>query len=133
MKTVILAAGEGIRMRPLTLDTPKPLLKFAGKAFIDHIFENLPQEVTEVIFVVKYRADKIKEHCGNNFHGRTIRYVEGADKGNAYSFLNASEFFCGGKRVMIIYGDEWPSKKEFAECLKHALAWLKTSRALKKL
>ena len=124
MKAVILAAGEGVRMRPLTIETPKPLLKVAGKAFIDHIFENLPQEVTEVIFVVKYRADKIKEHCGNNFHGRTIRYVEGSDKGNAYSFLNAREFFSDGERVMIIYGDELPSKQEFADCLAHDHAWL---------
>lgn len=124
MKAIILAAGEGKRMRPLTLDTPKLLLKIAGKTFIDHIFENFPEEITEVVLVVKYLADKIKAHCGENFHGMRIHYVEGSDKGNAYSFLNARPLFQGDERMMIIYGDELPTKKEFAECLAEEYSWL---------
>ena len=124
MRCVILAAGEGVRMRPLTLDNPKPLLKIAGKTFIDHIFENFPDEVTEVVLVVKYLADKIKAHCGTNFHGRKIHYAEGSDQGNAYSFLSARPFFEVDERMMIIYGDELPTKKEFAACLADEYSWL---------
>ncbi len=124
MKAIILAAGEGVRMRPLTLENPKPLLRIAGKTFIDHIFENFPSEVTEVVLVVKYLADKIKAHCGDNFHGRKIHYVDGSDKGNAYSFLNAKPFFEGDERMMIIYGDELPTKKEFTDCMAHEYSWL---------
>src|SRR3989344_2043782 len=101
MKAVILAAGEGVRMRPLTLDMPKPLLKIAGKSFIDRIFENFPDEITEVVLVVMYLADKIKEHCGESFHGRRIHYARGSEKGNAYSFLASKPFFDGNERMMI--------------------------------
>ena len=124
MKAVILAAGEGVRMRPLTLDMPKPLLKIAGKSFIDRIFENFPDEITEVVLVVMYLADKIKEHCGESFHGRRIHYARGSEKGNAYSFLASKPFFDGNERMMIIYGDELPTKEEFKECLSHEYSWL---------
>ena len=54
MKCVILAAGEGIRMRPLTLENPKPLLEIAGKPLIGHIVETLPSEIDELVLVVGY-------------------------------------------------------------------------------
>ncbi|MEK9166111.1 MAG: sugar phosphate nucleotidyltransferase, partial [Patescibacteria group bacterium] len=59
MKAIILAAGEGRRMRPLTLTTPKPLLEIQGKAIIDYVFDALPEEVEEAVVVVKYLGEKI--------------------------------------------------------------------------
>lgn len=124
MKAIILAAGEGKRMRPLTDDTPKPLLKIAGKPFLDYIFEALPKEVGEVVLVVKYLGEKIKAHCGNEYFGRKIRYAEGSEKGNAYSLLAAREFVSPGERMMVIYGDELPSPEEIQACMRHEYSWL---------
>lgn len=118
MKAVILAAGEGTRMRPLTLDTPKPLLKIAGKTLLDYIFEALPPEVDEAIIVVKYRADQIKEYCGKIFHGRNVVYTEGSELGTAYSFLSVKPHLIED-RFLFIYGDEIPAKEDISACLKY--------------
>ena len=54
MKCVILAAGKGTRLRPLTEDTPKPLIKVSGKTLLDRIVESLPSAVDELIIVTGY-------------------------------------------------------------------------------
>ena len=59
MKVIILAAGEGTRMRPLTTDTPKPLLDISGKKIIERIIESLPDEIDEVVINVDYLKEKL--------------------------------------------------------------------------
>ncbi|MDP3935116.1 MAG: sugar phosphate nucleotidyltransferase [Candidatus Giovannonibacteria bacterium] len=124
MKIVILAAGEGVRMRPLTLSVPKPLLRFGGQASLDHFFEALPDEITEAIIVVGYLAEQIKTYCGNNFHGRTINYIDGSSKGNAASFINTKHLFASQERFAVSYGDELITKQEIENCLKSKYSWL---------
>lgn len=124
MKAVVFAAGEGVRMRPLTLYTPKPLLKYQGKTNLDHIFNLLPQEVDEVILVVKYLADMIKDYCGKNFYGRRIHYVEGSEKGNAIGFMAARSLIGIGERFAVAYGDEVFVGDEIARCFHYRYSWL---------
>ena len=62
MKAMILAAGQGKRMRPLTFDTPKPLIRVNGKMLIEYHLEKLAiNGFKEVIINVAYLADKIKD------------------------------------------------------------------------
>ncbi len=124
MKAIILAAGEGKRMLPLTLSTPKPLLMIGGKTVLDHIVGGFPSEITETVIVVKYCGEKIKAYCGNVFHGRPIRYAEGSEKGNAFSFLAAAPYVNKDERVMILYADEIPSAENMQKCLAHKYSWL---------
>lgn len=118
MQAVILAAGEGRRMRPLTLATPKPLLRVGGKTLLDHIFEALPPEINEAIIVVRYLGGQIKNYCGGIFHGRKIIYAEGSERGTAYSFL-ASQPYIKEKRFLFMQGDDLPSKKDVISCLSY--------------
>jgi glucose-1-phosphate thymidylyltransferase len=121
MKAVILAAGRGERMRPLTLDTPKPLLKIKGRPILDYIFEVLPSEIDEVIVVVKYLAEKIERHLGGKFSGRKIKYAQGSDLGIAFSFLVAKDYI-GKERFLVLYGDELLAAKDIKACLDHDLS-----------
>jgi bifunctional UDP-N-acetylglucosamine pyrophosphorylase/glucosamine-1-phosphate N-acetyltransferase len=118
MKAVILAAGEGQRMRPLTLTTPKPLLKINGRAILEYVFDALPPEIDEAIVVVKYLGEQIRKFLGSEFHGRKIFFAEGSDKGTAYSFLAAKPFFKNQERFLFLYGDELPNPQDVKNCLK---------------
>ena len=118
MQAVILAAGEGTRMRPLTETIHKPLIPIAGKPILDHIFEALPGEIDEVILAVLYLGQQIRKHCGQEFYGRRVTYVEGSPRGTAYSFLASKPRLRAG-RFLFIYGDELPSRIDIAACLAH--------------
>jgi NDP-sugar pyrophosphorylase family protein len=77
MKAVILAAGEGVRMRPLTSNKSKVMLPVANKPIIEHIVNTLIQAgIKEFILVVGYRAEQIEEHFGNGENwGVDIKYI----------------------------------------------------------
>ena len=124
MKALILAAGEGRRMRPLTLTTPKPLLTIAGRPIIERALEALPSEVSEVVVVVKYLADQIKSYLGVEFKGRKVAFAEGSDQGTAHSFLAAREHFSARGRFLFLYGDELPNPQDIKNCLAHDLGVL---------
>ena len=77
MKAVVLAAGEGRRMRPLTWTRPKVMLPMAGKPILEHLLLNLREAgIRDLIFVVGYFADKVREHFerGERWDAR-IEYV----------------------------------------------------------
>lgn len=78
MKAMILAAGRGERMRHLTENTPKPLLKVAGKALIEYSLEGLVNAgFTEIVINVAYLGQQIHDYCGDgNRWGVRIQYSD---------------------------------------------------------
>jgi MurNAc alpha-1-phosphate uridylyltransferase len=76
MKAMLLAAGKGERMRPLTLEHPKPLLPVGGKALIDWHLERLVDAgIDDIVMNVSWLGDQIQAHCGNGERwGVRIRY-----------------------------------------------------------
>jgi UDP-N-acetylglucosamine diphosphorylase/glucosamine-1-phosphate N-acetyltransferase len=78
MKALVLAAGEGTRLRPLTSNIPKPLLPVAGKPFLSHVFSALQSAgVSEIALLVGWKANRIKEYYGNGSEqGLKITYLE---------------------------------------------------------
>jgi len=76
MQGVVPAAGEGTRMRPLTAEQPKGLVEVAGKPLLTHVFEQLTAlSVSELIVIVGYRGDQIREYYGDSFEGTPITYI----------------------------------------------------------
>src|SRR3990172_10320013 len=76
MKAVILAGGEGTRLRPLTLTTPKPVVRVVDRPFLRHQLDLLRRTgITEVVFSVAYRPERIQAVFGDGSSlGMRIHY-----------------------------------------------------------
>jgi len=72
-KAMVLAAGLGVRMRPLTDKMPKPLVRVAGSALLDHVLDKLGEAaVTEAVVNVHYLPDQIIDHTKGRTRPRVI-------------------------------------------------------------
>ena len=91
MKAVVLAAGKGTRLRPLTDDTPKALVDVAGRPLLDHVLEQLAGlGISEFIVVVGYRKQQIIDRYEDEFQGVPITYAHQREQlGLAHALLQA--------------------------------------------
>ncbi|MCU0640996.1 MAG: NDP-sugar synthase [Candidatus Margulisbacteria bacterium] len=107
MKAVIIAGGLGTRLRPLTYNTPKPIVPVANRPFILHQIELLKQHgITEIILNLHYLTDEIKSILGDGRkHGVKLYYShEKQPLGTAGAVKNAEEFF-DEEPLLIFNGD----------------------------
>lgn len=110
MKCMLLAAGLGERLRPLTNDTPKPLIQIAGKPLIAHHLEKLKHAgIAEIIINISYQGKKIKKYLGNgqNF-GVDISYSDEGDTPleTAGGIIHALPLL-GDDPFLVINSDIW--------------------------
>ena len=77
MKGIIIAGGEGTRLRPLTYTRPKPLIPVVNRPFLEYQVALLKRHgIEEIIFCTNYMADKIASHFGDGSRfGVTMRYA----------------------------------------------------------
>lgn len=117
MQCVILAAGRGVRMMPLTEHTPKPLLRVCGKNLIEHNLEILPEEVTEIILVVSYLKEQIMLYFGNEYAGRKITYVEQKEMlGTGHALLQCAPLLSG--RFFVMMADDIHAKESLTSLMR---------------
>ena len=104
MKVVILAAGKGTRMLPLTQDIPKVLVEVNGKPFLYYVMKNLQQAGYEdFCVVVGYKKEKIFQFLGGyEFKAQTVEQKE--QLGTGHALLQAKEF-CGQDDFILLGGD----------------------------
>lgn len=115
MQAVILAAGRGTRMKELTESVPKPMLTVCGKSLIEHKIDALPEEVTEVILVIGYQGDVIRDAFGNEYKGRRIQYVVQEElNGTAGALWLAKELLTD--RFVVMMGDDLYAKEDVRAC-----------------
>ena len=121
MQAVILAAGKGTRMLPLTLTTPKPLLVVAGKPILEHIIDALPLEIDEVILVVGYMGEAIQNHFGDTYKGIKISYVWQEEAKGTYDALLTARDKISGK-FLVLVADDLHGPEALAEAITYPLA-----------
>lgn len=94
-KAVVLAAGEGKRLRPLTFTRPKCMIQLAGKPILQHVLENLKSAgVSEAAVVVKYKKEAIIDYFAENpVAGLKLTFIEQGERyGTAAALCDAEEF-----------------------------------------
>jgi len=117
MQAVILAAGLGKRLRPLTNDLPKPMILVGGKPILEYTLSILPEEVDEVIIVVGYLGEKIKKYFGNSFGRLKIVYAEQPEpKGTADGLMRAKQFL-RDDYFLLIHADDLFHKDDLKKCV----------------
>lgn len=124
MQCVIICAGKGTRMRPLTETTPKPLIKVCGKPILQHIIEALPAEIDELILVVGYLKEQIMDFCGEEYEGKKVHYVvqDNFAGGTGEALLCAQDKVSGP--FLFMFADDLHGKDALAEIITHENAIL---------
>jgi len=105
MKAVVLAAGEGTRLRPLTEDKPKGMVEVDGKPILTHCFEQLVElGADELLVVVGYMKESIISHYGDEFQDTPITYAHQREQnGLAHALLTVEEHIHDD--FMLMLGD----------------------------
>lgn len=106
MKALVLAAGEGIRLRPLTLDRPKPMLPLAGRPLLEHLIALLAHHgIRDIAINLHYRPESIVDHFGDG-SGLGVRITYSHERqllGSAGAARQLDWFL--GDRFVVLYGD----------------------------
>jgi NDP-sugar pyrophosphorylase family protein len=108
MKAVVLAGGQGTRLRPLTFSVPKPLLPIAEKPILEIILNNFKKfGITEVIISVGYQGELIKAFCADGAKfGLSVKYVdEEKPLGTAGPLSLMRDCFSEGENFVLMNGD----------------------------
>ncbi|MEA3248986.1 MAG: sugar phosphate nucleotidyltransferase [Patescibacteria group bacterium] len=122
-QAVIMAAGLGSRLRPLTDGTPKPMIPVGGHPILEWSFEALPACIEEVVLVVNYFKDQIESHFGDEWGGRKIRYVLQEElKGTGHSVHIAADAL--DETFMVLNGDDLYLPEDLERLTRHELAIL---------
>lgn len=123
MQAVILAAGLGLRLRPLTETTPKVLITIGGNPLIEHTLAMLPETIDELIVVVHHLGGQIQSYLGERRNGRRIRYVtQGELLGTGHALHAARELLHG--TFLVLNGDDLYRRADLERMVEHDLAIL---------
>lgn len=121
MKALILAAGYGTRLHPLTQNRPKAMLPLLGKPMLHHVVDTVVEAgMKEIVLVVGHYRDQIENYFGNGEQfGVTISYTEQSEpKGEYDAVLAAEEQLAGEDRFLMTDCDIITTTNRFKQALK---------------
>ena len=103
---VVLAAGEGQRLRPLTHNRPKPMLPAANRPIAAHVLDVMIEAGLErITMVVGYRRDRVQDRFGSDYRGVPIRYVaQEKQLGSGHALAQAQQAV--SDRFLVVNGDQ---------------------------
>lgn len=123
MQAVILAAGQGLRLRPLTETTPKALVDICGTPLIFHILRALPDSVTEIFIVVGHLKEQVMDAVGGSFDGKPIHYAVQDPLDGTGSALHLLRGRLNGT-FLVVNGDDLYGRGDLERLAAHDLALL---------
>lgn len=110
-------------MGDLTNYSPKPLLKINGCPILEYTLANLPEEISEVIFIIGYHGQKIKDHFGEKHQGKNLRYVWQLRLDGTGGALTQVKDILQDK-FLVLNGDDLYHRDDLKKIVKHELAVL---------
>jgi NDP-sugar pyrophosphorylase family protein len=123
MQAIIMAAGKGVRMQPLTTDTPKPLLKIGNETILERSINQLPDEIDEIIIVVGYLKEQIKQFVKEKIKNKKILFVdEEKVRGTGYAVTVCKDLVRG--RFLVLNGDDLYNKPDLKKMLTYDYSML---------
>ena len=132
MQALVLAGGEGTRLRPLTLTTPKPVIPLAGRAFLSFMLDWVRSHaVDEVILSCGFMSDEVRVVLGDIYDGMRLRYVtEDEPLGTAGSVRLAYDEGLLEERLLELNGDVLTDIDLTAELDQHERTGARATLAL---
>ena len=120
MKAVILAAGKGTRMKELTQELPKPMLKVQGKPILEHIIEGVKSAGIRDIFIVTgYRAEVIEGYFGDGSKwGLRMEYGRQAVQDGTGKAPELAKTFVGADEFLLTYADILVKPETYQQMVK---------------
>ena len=120
MKAVILAAGKGTRMKELTNEVPKPMLKTHGKPILEHIVEGiLAAGVREIFIVTGFRAEVVESYFGDGSKWNArIAYGRQEVQDGTGKAPELAKDFVGGSPFLLTYGDILVTPHPYAQMIQ---------------
>jgi mannose-1-phosphate guanylyltransferase len=132
MQALVLAGGEGTRLRPLTLTTPKPVMPLAGQPFLTFMLDWVRGHgVDEVILSCGFMSDAVRNVLGDIYDGMRLRYViEDEPLGTAGPVRLAHDEGLLEERLLVLNGDVLTDMDLTAELEQHVRTGARATLAL---
>jgi len=105
-KAIVLAGGEGMRLRPLTEHRPKPMLPAADRPILEYVFDSLIEAgVSQFHVVVGYKRERVQSHFGPTYRGHPITYhFQENQLGSGHALLQARDAI--EETTVVVNGDQ---------------------------
>ena len=107
LKAVVLAAGKGVRLWPLTENRSKHMIPVAGKPIVEHVISAIRSAgIRSIVLVTRYRSELVKKHIGNGSKlGVAVDYVDQPDISGTASAISMAQDQVGRNDFLVAYGD----------------------------
>jgi mannose-1-phosphate guanylyltransferase len=132
VQALVLAGGEGTRLRPLTLTTPKPVMPLAGRPFLSFMLDWLARHgADDVILSCGFMSDAVRRVLGDIYDGMRLRYVvEDEPLGTGGPVRLAYDNGLLDERLLVLNGDVLTDMDLAAELEQHERAGARVTLAL---
>jgi UDP-N-acetylglucosamine diphosphorylase/glucosamine-1-phosphate N-acetyltransferase len=107
LKAVVLAAGKGVRLWPLTENRSKHMIPIAGKPIVEHVISAIKSAgIRSLVVVTQYRSELVKRHLGDGSKlGVTIEYVNQPEVSGTANAISVTQDRIGNHDFLVAYGD----------------------------
>lgn len=118
IEAVVLAGGEGTRLRPLTKNRPKPMLPVANRPVIEYVLDALVDAgLRRAVIVVGHKGDRIQDHLGNGYRQIDISYVhQKAQLGSGHALQRARDVV--EPPILVVNGDNVVDQRMIRETVE---------------